>query len=85
MNNLSQKLGLRSSSKHVALQNVSIYDTWRNTRKQYKSNKLKIVALTWNNEFELPDASYSGSAIQDYIEYIIKNNETLTKVRPNNR
>ena len=85
MNNLSQRLGLRSSNKHVALQNVSIYGTWKNARKQYKSNKLKIVALTWNNEFELPDASYSGSAIQDYIEYIIKNNETLTKVRPNNR
>ena len=85
MNNLSQRLGLRSSKKNVALQNVSIYDTSKNTRKQYKSNKLKIVALTWNNEFELPDASYSGSAIQDYIEYIIKNNETLTKVRPNNR
>ena len=84
MNNLSQRLGLRSSNKHIALQNVSIYDTWKNTRQQYKSNKFKIEALTWNNEFELADASYFGSAIQDYIQYIIKNNETLTKVRPNN-
>ena len=23
------------------------------------NNKLKISALTWNNEFELPDGSYS--------------------------
>ena len=32
--NLSQKLGLRSSDKHVALQNLSIYCTWKNIRKQ---------------------------------------------------
>ena len=30
--NLSQRLGLRSSNKHVALQNVSIYYTWGNIR-----------------------------------------------------
>ena len=42
-------------------------------RKQYKNNKLKIIAPTWNNEFELPDSSYSVSDIQDYVEYIIKN------------
>ena len=42
-------------------------------RKQHKNNKLKIIAPTWNNEFELPDSSYSVSDIQDYVEYIIKN------------
>ena len=36
--NLSQRLDLRSSDKHVALQNVSIYYTWKNIRKQYKNN-----------------------------------------------
>ena len=72
MNNLSQRLGLRSSNKNVALQNVSIYDTRKDTRKQYKSNKLKIVALTWNNEFELPDASYFASAIQDILNILLK-------------
>ena len=41
--------------------------------KQYKNNKLKIIAPTWNNEFELPDSSYSVSDFQDYVEYIIKN------------
>ena len=34
-------LDLRSSSKHVALQNVSIYYTWKSIRKQYKNSKLK--------------------------------------------
>ena len=44
--NLSQRLDLRSSNKHVALQNLSIYNTWKNIRKQYKNNKLKIIAPT---------------------------------------
>ena len=48
--------------------------------KQYKNNKLKIIAPTWNLEFELPDGSYSVSDIQDYIEYIIKKHEKLTTI-----
>ena len=80
--NLSQRLDLRSSDKHVALQNSSIYYTRKNIRKQYKSNKFKIIAPTWNDEFELPDGSYSVSDIQDYIRFIIKKHETLTKVPP---
>ena len=78
--NLSQRLDLRSSAKHVALQNLSIYYKRKNVRKQYKSNKLKIIAPTWNDEFEYPDSSYSVSDIQNYIEYIIKKNETLTTI-----
>ena len=31
--NLSQRLDLRSSNKHVALQNVSIYYAWKNIKK----------------------------------------------------
>ena len=40
--NLSQRLYLRSA----ALQNLSIYYMWKNIRKQYKSNKIKVVAPT---------------------------------------
>ena len=36
----------------------------------------------WNNEFKLPDGFYSMSNIQDFIEYIIKQYETLTAVPP---
>ena len=32
--NLSQRLDLRRSNKHVALQNLSIYYTWKNIQKQ---------------------------------------------------
>ena len=37
---------------------------------------------TWNDEFELPDGSYSVSDIQDYFEYIIKKHETLATIPP---
>ena len=62
--NLSQRLDLKSSNKHVAFQNVCIYYMWKNIRKQYKNNKLQIIAPIWNAEFELPDGSYSVSDIQ---------------------
>ena len=81
--NLSQRLDLRSLDKHylfITLQNLPIYYSWKTIRKQYKNNKLKIISPTWNNEFELPDGSYSVSDIQDYMKYIIKNHETLTAI-----
>ena len=31
-----------------------------------------MTAPTWNEEFELPDGSYSISDVQDYFEYILK-------------
>ena len=66
--NLSPRLDLRSSNKHVALQNLSIYYNWENIRQQHKNNKLKIIVSTWTDEFELPGSSYSVSDIQDYIK-----------------
>ena len=41
-----------------------------------------MIAPAWNDEFELPDGSYSVSHIQDYTEYIIKKYETLTTSPP---
>ena len=61
--NLSQRLDIRSLNKHVALQDLSIYYTWKNIRKQYKNNKLKIIATTWNDKFELPESFYLLSDI----------------------
>ena len=48
--NLSQRLNLKSSAKHVGQQNLSIYYTWKNITKQHKNNKQKIIAPAWNNE-----------------------------------
>ena len=56
----------------IALSNLSIYYTWKNIKSSCNNNKFKISAPTWNEEFELPDGSYSISDIQDYFEYILK-------------
>ena len=63
--NLTDKINLKRSDKYVVLSNLSIYYTWKNIKKSYKNNKFKISAPTWNEEFELPDGSYSVSDTQD--------------------
>ena len=62
--NLLDKINLKRSDKYVALSNLSIHYTWKNITKSCKNDKFKISALTWNEEFELPDGSYSVSDIQ---------------------
>ena len=69
---LTDKLDLRRGQKTVALSNLSIYYTRKNIKSSYNTNKFKISALTWNEEFELLDGSYSISDIQDYFEYFLK-------------
>ena len=56
----------------MAVANLSIYYTWKNIKFPYKNNNFKISAPAWNDEFNLPDGSYSISDIQDYFEHIIK-------------
>ena len=77
--NLSDKVNLKRSDKYVALSNLSIYYTWKNIKRLHKNNKFKISAPTWNEEFELPDKSYSVSNIQDFFEYIWKKHWEKTK------
>ena len=69
---LTNKLDLRFGEKVIALSNLRIYYTWKNIKSTYNNNKFKISSPTWNDEFELPDGSYSTSDIQDYFEYILK-------------
>ena len=69
---LTNKLYLRLGEKFKALSNLSIYYTLKNLKSSYNNNKFKISVPTWNDEFELPDESYSISDIQDYFEYILK-------------
>ena len=76
--NLSDKINLKRSGKHVTLSNLSIYYIWKNIKRSYKNNKFKISAPACNEEFELSDGSYSVSDIQDYFKYIIKKYGTVT-------
>ena len=59
---LAGKLDLGIGEKVIALSNFSIYYT-----SSYNNKKFKISAPTWNEEFTLPDGSYSRSDIQDYF------------------
>ena len=79
---LTDKLNLKNPNKNMALANLSIYYTWKNIKSEYKNNKFKISAPTWNDTFDLPDGSYSIADIQDYFEFIIKKHETLTENLP---
>ena len=51
-------------------------------KSEYNSNKFKISAPTCDDNFDLPDGSYSITDIQDYFEFIIKKYETLTENPP---
>ena len=46
-----------------------------NNKKSNKNNKFKMSAPAWNEEFELPDGSYSIPDIQDYFECVLKKHE----------
>ena len=70
--NLSERMNLKDRQKYIALSNLSIYYTWKNVKKEYKNGKFKITAPTWNEEFELPDGSYTVADINDYFQFIIK-------------
>ena len=79
---LVDKLNLKDPNKNTTLANLSIYYTWKNIKSAYNNNKFKISAPTWNDEFDLPDGSYSLADIQDYFEFIIKKHETLAENPP---
>ena len=74
---MSRRLDLKSSNKNVTVQDLFVYYTWKNTKQQYRNNKLKIIAPWWNEESGLPDGFHSVSDIQYYIEHIVKKHETL--------
>ena len=39
---------------------------WKNIQKQYRNNKLEIIAPTWKDEFTLHGGCYSVLDIQKY-------------------
>ena len=78
----TDKLNLKNPDKNMVLANLSIYYTLKNIKSEYNNNKFKTSAPTWNDEFNLPDGSYSVSDIQDYFEYIIKRHETIADNPP---
>lgn len=78
----ADKINLKDLNKNIALVNLSIYCTWKNITDIYNNNKFKISVPTWNDEFELPDGSYSISDIQGYFEFINNKHEIITDNLP---
>ena len=62
------------NDEYLALSNLNMYYTWKNKKKNYRKIIINdILSPTWNNKFELPDGLYFVSDIQDYFDFIIKN------------
>ena len=76
------KLNFKNPNKNMVLAHLSIYYTWKNIKAEYNNNKFKISASTCNDTVDLPDGSYSVSAIQDYFKNIIKKHETIADNPP---
>ena len=64
--NLTYKINLKSD-KYVALSNLTMYYTWEIWKNHIRTINLKYQLQGWNEEFELPDRSYSIWDIQDWI------------------
>ena len=65
--------------KSFVLSNHSILYTWKNIKSLYRSNRFKVSAPTWNDNFQLPDRFYFLSDIQDYFEYFLRKHEEKTQ------
>ena len=79
----TDKLDLKTqNNKNIELVNLNIYYTWKTIKFAYNNNKFKVSAPTWNNQFDLLHGSNSISDIQDYLEFIIKNQEALPENPP---
>ena len=77
---LGDKLNYKDPDKDMALANLSIYYTWKSLKSAYNNNRFKMSASNWNDEFDLPDGSYSISHIQEYFEFIIKKTLNYSKL-----
>ena len=83
--NLLQRLDLRSSKKNVAFQSLFVYYTLKNIRQQWKKkiNKVKIIAPTWNDEFEWITRWFAFSLRYWRLHRVYhKKHETFSTSRP---
>ena len=60
--NFSDKINLKRSDRYVALSNISIYYTRKNTKTSYKNNNFKIST---------PDGMISLNYLMDDVLYLI--------------
>ena len=64
--NYPDKINLKKSEKYVAINlKYQLWNGMESLKSQQKTKEIKISAPLWNEEFQLPDSSYSVSDIQD--------------------
>ena len=78
----TDKLNLKNPKMNMTSANLRIYNISKNITSEYNNNKFKISARTWNDEFDLPDGSYSVSDMEGYFEYITEKHETIADNPP---
>ena len=66
----------------MILANLNVYYTWKNIKSSYNNDEFRISALNWNDEFDLPDRSYSILDFQNYFECIIKKHGIIANNPP---
>ena len=54
------------------LYQILLFTIHEKHKNSYNNNKFRISAPAWNDQFKLPDRSYTISDIQDYFEYTLK-------------
>ena len=69
---LNDKLDLRRGEKKCCFSKPYYSLCIENIKGLYNNNKFKISAPAWNDQFELPNGSYSLADIQDCFEYVLK-------------
>ena len=52
-------MDLQRGEERVALSDLRSYYTWTDIEKLYINKKFRILETTWDEEFELPDGSFS--------------------------
>ena len=69
----TERLNLKSpNNKNIGLVNLSIYYI-KNIKSAYYNNKFKILARTWNDEFELPDGHIQSQTFKITLSLSLKN------------
>ena len=71
--NLSDRINLKRNDNYVALSNLSMYFTWKNIKKSYKSKKIYIYHFQHGMKslnYLMDDTLYIVK--KNYFEYIVK-------------
>ena len=58
----------------VCLSNLTLYYTWRNIKASYNNNTFSYTRYSEVFTFQIPDGSYSIRDINNYIHFVMRNN-----------